>query len=133
MKHILQGLVTLFPSMNSGKAAADRLIESTRASVENTPAYALIISGDNSRESQVKSGIIYSRLILEAHGMGLVMQPLSQALEEYVEMTEIYREIHTEYANGGTIQMLVRLGRPAADAPNSMRRSVLELLINKDN
>lgn len=132
MRHIMQGLVTLFPSMNSGKAASDLFIQSTRTSVDNTPAYAMIISADNSRSSQVKSGMLYSRLILTAHRLGFVMQPLSQVLEEYPEMKEPYSSIHHEYASDrGTIQMLVRLGKPTKDVPQSMRRDVMDLIVGE--
>lgn len=129
MRHLMQGLVTLFPSMNSGKAASDLFIQSTRKSVDNTPAYAMIITSDNSRSSQVKSGMLYSRLILAAHRLDFVMQPLSQVLEEYPEMHEPYSSIHRDYASGGgTIQMLVRLGQPTKEVPQTMRRDVMDLI-----
>lgn len=132
MKHILQGLVTVFPSLNSGKASSDMFIQSTKVSVDNTPAYAMIITNDNSRSSQVKSGMLYSRLILTAHRLGLVMQPLSQVLEEYPEMKEPYSGIHRDYASdGSTIQMLVRLGKPTKEVPQSMRRDVMDLIIRE--
>lgn len=129
MRHLAQGLITLFPSMNSGKAASDMFIQSTRTSVDNTPAYALIITKDNSRSSQIKSGMLYSKLVLTAHRLGLVMQPLSQVLEEYPEMKEPYSSIHHDYVpDGGTIQMLVRLGKPTKEVPQSMRRDVMNLI-----
>lgn len=129
MRHLLQGLVTVFPSTNRGKAAADIFLQSTKTSVENTPAYLLIVTDGNSRESQVRSGMLYSELILKAHRLGLAMQPLSQALEEYPEMQGPYGEIHRQYApGGGTIQMLVRVGQPTKDVPQSMRRDVTELV-----
>jgi hypothetical protein len=128
MKHMLQGVVTLFPSMNRGQGASDRFVQSTQAAVDHTPAYAIIRSGDNSRESQVLSGMLYSRLVLQAHSLGLAVQPLSQALEEYPEMAGIYAAIHRDYApQGGTLQMLVRIGQPVKEAPLSMRRDVREL------
>jgi hypothetical protein len=115
--------------MNSGKAASDTFVQSTRKSVNNTPAYALIVTEDNSRSSQVKSGMLYSRLILKAHQLGLVMQPLSQALEEYPEMKKPYSSIHHDYApDGNTIQMLLRLGKPTEEVPQSMRRDVMDLI-----
>jgi hypothetical protein len=132
MKHLIQGLVTLFPSMNSGKGASDIFIKSTQASVDNTPAYLMIITKDNSRLNQAKSGMLYSKLVLAAHQQGFVMQPLSQALEEYPEMHELYSGIHQGYApEGGTIQMLVRLGRSTKDVPPSMRRDVTDLIVPK--
>lgn len=130
MKHLMQGLVTLFPSMNSGKAASNMFIQSTQTSVDNTPAYAMIITKDNTRINQVKSGMLYSKLILAAQQQGFVMQPLSQVLEEYPEMNELYSGIHRDYTSGGgTIQMLVRLGKPTKEVPQSMRRDVMDLII----
>lgn len=132
MRHLIQGLVTLFPSLNSGKTASELMIRSTRTAVEGTPAYALIITKDNSRSSQVESGMLYSRLVLTAHRLGLVMQPLSQVLEEYDEMKEPYDGIHRDYApDGSTIQMLVRLGKPTQETPPSMRRDVMDLMIGE--
>lgn len=130
MMHLMQGLVTILPSMNSGKAASDIFIKSTQTSVDNTPAYAMIITKDNTRLSQVNSGMLYSKLILAAQQQGIVMQPLSQVLEEYPEMSELYKGIHKDYApEGGTIQMLVRLGKPKIEVPQSMRRDVMDLII----
>ncbi len=129
MRHLMQGLVTLFPSMNSGKAASDLFISSTRKAVDNTPAFAMILTDGNSRREQVESGMAYSRLVLTAGRLGLAVQPLSQPLEEYPEMKEVYEGIHRDYApDGGTIQMLVRLGKPTKDVPLSMRRDVMDLI-----
>lgn len=129
IKHLLQGLVTVFPALNQGKAASDTFMKSGKTSVDHTPAYILIKSKDNSRVNQVKSGMLYSRLIAAAHTLGLVMQPLSQPLEEYPEMKEVYDEIHRDYApEGGTIQMLIRIGRPTQEAPLSMRQDVMDII-----
>ncbi|MDU2243797.1 MAG: hypothetical protein E7E23_24850, partial [Paenibacillus sp.] len=132
MRHLMHGMVTLFPSLNAGQAAADTFVKSTVTSVEGTSAYAMIITSANTRSSQVQSGMAYSRLILEAHRLGLAVQPLSQALEEYPEMKALYDGIHRDYApGGGTIQMLVRVGRPTREAPLSMRRDVMDLMVGK--
>lgn len=128
-RYLVQGLVTLFPSMNTGQAASERFVQSAEKSVGSTPAYVMILSKDNSRKSQIESGMAYGNLIMEAHRRGLVMQPLSQALEEYPEMKELYDGIHREYApDGEVIQMLVRIGRPTREVPQTMRRDVRELL-----
>lgn len=128
-KHLLQGLITIFPSFNNEEASTKLAVDAARTAAEHTPAYALILSKDNSRISQVKAGMLYSRLILAGHEQGLVMQPLSQVLEEYPEMKAPYTRIHQEYAPGGeTIQLLVRLGQPTQDTPLSMRRAVTDLI-----
>jgi hypothetical protein len=64
--------------------------------------------------------------------MGLVMQPLSQVLEEYPEMQTLYDGFKKEYAPGnGTVQMLFRVGKSEKEAPLSMRRDVESLLTEK--
>ncbi|MCO7125298.1 nitroreductase family protein [Sporolactobacillus shoreicorticis] len=129
--YFMQGLITLFPSLNNTKASSDLMIQSTQAAIDHTPAYAMISSDDNSRASQVKSGMIYSRLTLTAASLGLAVQPVSQALEEYPEMNKQYTGIHRSYApKGQTIQMLVRIGTPTKTVPQSMRRDVMELVHN---
>lgn len=129
MKHILQGMLTIFPSLNSGEAASRNFINYTRTSVDSTPAYAMIITRENSREVQVESGMFYSRLVLTGHTLGLVMQPLSQALEEYPEMNNLYTEFKQAYApDSGTVQMLFRVGYPTKGTPLSMRRDVMDII-----
>jgi hypothetical protein len=126
---LVQSLLSLFPSMNDEKTTTDAFLSSTKTEIENTPAYVLIITRDNSRTSQVKTGILYSRLMLTAQTMGLCMQPLSQVTEEYPEMRTLYDKIHKEYAEPGqTIQMLARIGKPAQEVLPSMRRDALELI-----
>ncbi len=130
MRNILQGLVTLFPSMNTGKAASQNFINYTQTSVNNTPAYAMIVTIGNSRIEQVESGMLYSKLVLTGHTLGLVMQPLSQVLEEYPEMQAPYTAFKQEYApDGGTVQMLFRVGVPTKSTPLSMRRDVQSLIL----
>ncbi|KKH97233.1 hypothetical protein EO95_10655 [Methanosarcina sp. 1.H.T.1A.1] len=127
--HVLQGLVSLFPSMNSPEASRDSFLSQTESAVENTPAYALIITKGNSRTAQVESGILYSRFLLTAADMGYAMQPLSQATEEYPEMAGLYKEIHEEYAGENeTIQMLIRVGVPEKEVPPTMRLDVMDII-----
>lgn len=128
-RYFMQGLITLFPFLNSSKAASDLMIQSSRTELAHTPAYVMILSNDNSRANQVKSGMIYSKLNLTASSLGLAVQPVSQALEEYPEMRKQYTDIHRRYAaNGQTIQMLVRIGTPTQSVPQSMRRDVMDLI-----
>ncbi|MNS41830.1 hypothetical protein D3C72_741930 [compost metagenome] len=129
--HMMQGLISIFPFINNEKAGSELLVNSTRTAIEHTPAFAMIITKDNSRIQQVQAGMLYSRLILTAHSLGLVMQPVSQVLEEYPEMEEQYAGIHREYTtHSGTIQMLVRLGAPTKSAPFTMRRDVSDIVTN---
>ncbi|MDQ0194092.1 Acg family FMN-binding oxidoreductase [Paenibacillus wynnii] len=129
MKHIMQGLITILPSINSEKTTADIFVKSTQTAINHTPAYSMIITKGNTRIEQVKSGMLYSRLVLNAHRLGFVMQPPSQVLEEYPEMKEQYSNIHRGYTNAGsTIQMFFRLGKPTQAFPQTMRRDVMDLM-----
>ncbi|WP_324293175.1 Acg family FMN-binding oxidoreductase [Lacrimispora defluvii] len=129
-RYLLQGLITMFPSINEGKGASENFIHYTKTAVDHTAAYALITTSANTRTDQVLSGMLYSRMILTGHTMGLAMQPLSQVLEEYPEMKQPYDNFRKDYAcQGQTIQMLVRIGKPETAAPNSMRRDVMSFII----
>ncbi len=126
---LVQSLLSIIPSMNDEKTTTDAFLSATKTEVENTPAYVLMITKDNSRTSQAKTGMLYSRFMLTAQTMGLCMQPLSQVTEEYPEMRTLYDRVHNEYAEPGqTIQMLARIGRPAQNVLPSMRRDALELI-----
>ncbi len=66
----------------------------------------------NSRREQIAAGRRYLRVALQVTGMGLAMQPMSQALQEYTAMQTYYQQVHTLLAQGQgeRIQMLARLG-----------------------
>ena len=79
-----------------------------------TPAFWWMATPDNRRPTQVNAGRAWVRAQLAATAQGLAMQPLSQALQEYPEMTEPYRQIHRltgAAASQSTVQMWARLGR----------------------
>lgn len=127
--HLMQGFISLFPSLNSPKASGQAFLSQARSAVDNTPAYVLILTKGNSRTEQVESGILYSRFLLTATDMGYAMQPMSQALEEYPEMAVIYKEIHEAYAGENeTIQMLIRVGVPEKEVPPTMRLDVMDII-----
>ncbi len=129
MKYLLQGLITIIPAMNDDAAGAKNAIALTAAGVAHTPAYALISTPGNSRTEQVEAGILYAQFSLHARTLGLVMQPLSQVLQEYPTMAAPYAATHAEYApTGQTIQMLVRMGTPTMEYPVSMRRDANALV-----
>lgn len=92
-----------------------RQIGDFEAVVDSTPAFFVLTSEDNTRVTQLKVGKAYIRAQLLATARDLVMHPLSQALQEYPEMSEAYRDAHRLLlpvdANGAaTVQMLCRIG-----------------------
>ena len=60
------------------------------------------------------------RLLLgSAIGAGIGLHPLSQALQEFPEMAPWYAQVHRSLApDGGTVQMLARLGYAATVPPS---------------
>lgn len=74
--------------------------------------YVWISTSRNSRFEQVAAGRSYVRVALRATGLGLAMQPMSQALQEYAAMKPHFEEIHSILTpgSGERIQMLARLG-----------------------
>ena len=129
MKYVVQGLLAIDPALNDDATAAKNAIAMTDAGVAHTAAYALISTPGNTRTEQVQAGILYARFCLHARTLGLVMQPLSQVLQEYPTMAAPYAAIHAEYApRGQTIQMLVRMGTPTTQYPVSMRRDANTLV-----
>lgn len=116
-------------SLNDAPAAAKNSIALTADGVAHTAAYGLIETASNTRIEQVQAGILYARLSLHARTLGLVLQPLSQVLQEYPTMSGPYAEIRSDYAPAGqTLQMFVRIGTATTDYPLTMRRDAVTLV-----
>lgn len=78
-----------------------------------------LVTPGNTREEQIMAGRDWLRLNLAATALGLGVQPLSQALQEYPEMAGPYEEIHRRLASeGGVVQMFARVGYGARPAPS---------------
>lgn len=91
------------------------------ANATTAMAHIWMVTNGNSREDQIIAGRDWVRINLAATAQGIGFQPLSQALQEYPEMREIYEEVHARFApDSGTVQMLSRLGYGPA-VPESPR------------
>ncbi len=79
--------------------------------IDTAMAHIWSVTPDNSRAAQIAAGRDWLRLNLAAVRDGVGFHPLSQGLQEYPEMAEIYADLHGRFApDGGTVQMLCRLG-----------------------
>lgn len=74
----------------------------------------------NSRLDQIEAGRSYMRAALQVTGLGLAMQPMSQALQEYAAMRPYYDQVHAMLSRGGDerVQMLARLGHADPVSPS---------------
>lgn len=88
--------------------------------IDTAMAFAWLNSPDNSRISQINAGAHWLRLNLAATQAGLAFHPLSQALQEFPEMTEQYTKIHQELGvrTPSRIQGLFRLGYAKSSSPS---------------
>ena len=88
--------------------------EGLRAVTENTKTamgHVWMVTENNTRKDQIEAGADWLRVNLACTAEGLGFQPLSQALQEYPEMSELYQETYSKLApSGGTVQMLSRIG-----------------------
>jgi hypothetical protein len=90
----------------------------------STPAFLWLNSEGNDRATQVLAGRAYARVQLAATAQGVVMQPLSQALQEYKEMAAPYAQIHRLLGAAQpaqTVQMWARVGYAAPVGPAPRR------------
>lgn len=89
-----------------------------------TPAFFWMVTEGNDRVTQINAGRAYVRAQLAATAVGLSMQPLSQALQEYPEQAGPYAEIHQLLgapAPRFTVQMWARLGYAPVIQPSPRR------------
>ena len=95
----------------------DAVLENT----ETAMAHVWMVSATNARTDQLNAGRDWMRLHLATTPTGVAIHPISQALQEYPEMAPSYGRVHALLApEGGTVQMLARLGH-AAPVPPSPR------------
>lgn len=75
-------------------------------------SYVWIVTPGNSRVDQLEAGRAYVRLNLRAAQLGLAMHPVSQALQEFPEMSETLQGVNRALSVSAPerLQMLARIG-----------------------
>jgi hypothetical protein len=94
-------------------------VDKYRAIMATSMAFAWITTSTTGRASELAAGRAHMRLHLTATSLGLSLQPVSQALQEFPEMAAQYRRVHDACGAGAgeRVQMLLRLGYgPAVNA-----------------
>ena len=113
------GMMTREGQSDSNSSEFQQTADFLRTAMEATPAYATITTSGNSRADQIEAGRRWVRLQLAATSVDMVMQPVSQALQEYEEQAELYARVHKMLARPGeTVQMLGRLGFAKSAGPS---------------
>lgn len=111
---------TASPSLFSGMAT-----KKTRAQVEGSGGIGWLSTKSDHRVDQVRAGRAFQRIHLKATSLGIALQPITQPLADYGEMSDLRSALY-EYLgipDTHTVQMLFRLGY-APTVPPSPRRNL---------
>jgi len=105
------GLMTREATLDTSSMMFEQGKVAVLENTETAMAHLWQATPGNTRGDQINAGRDWVRLNLAATGLGVDMQPLSQALQEYPEMADHYARVHQMLAEEGeTVQMLCRLG-----------------------
>ena len=109
---------SLDPSSVAYKGGMDAVTENARTGM----GFVWLVTPGNSRQEQLAVGADWLRVNLAATTLGIAFHPMSQALQEFPEMERLHAQVHRRLApEGGTVQMLARIGYCADDIPPSPR------------
>ncbi|WP_332701513.1 Acg family FMN-binding oxidoreductase [Devosia sp.] len=115
----LLGQFTRETALDTGSIVYAQGRDVVMANVDTAMAHVWLVSSGNNRADQIAAGRDWLRINLAATAAGVGLQPLSQALQEFPEMAGCHAEAHQKLApDGGTVQMLARLGYAAPVAPS---------------
>lgn len=107
----LTGTFSREAALEQDSLAYEGGLKAVFANADTAMGHLWQITPTNTRADQIAAGRDWLRLNLATTRAGLGMQPLSQALQEYPEMSELYSEVHDRLAPaGGTVQMFARIG-----------------------
>jgi hypothetical protein len=113
------GLMTRESSLDTASQAYKAGLDAVYANADTAMGHVWLVTEGNSRPDQIATGADWLRVNLAATAAGVAFQPLSQALQEYPEMSKLYRDLHGKLApTGGTVQMLARIGFGPEVAPS---------------
>jgi hypothetical protein len=105
----------LDPTSSAFKSTRERY----RVMFASTPAFVWLTTEGNSRRQHLETGKAWLRTNLLATQLGLSVQPISQAVQEYPEMKGEFDTVHklVGATPGQRVQMLARLGYSAQVEP----------------
>ncbi|SIN61766.1 hypothetical protein SAMN02745824_0952 [Parasphingorhabdus marina DSM 22363] len=108
----LGGIISREKLSEKGSTVYNSGIDMYREILEQTRNYGWLVSAGNSRTDQLMSGMNWVRINQAATKLGLAMHPVSQILQEFPEMADLYREFHARVAveEPARVQGLFRLG-----------------------
>lgn len=107
----LAGLFTREDSLDPNGFSMRSGLDAITQNMQTAMAHLWQVTPANTRTDQIRAGQDWVRINLKATELGIGVQPLSQALQEFPEMAALYARVHEMLApGGGTVQMWTRLG-----------------------
>jgi len=121
------GLLTREKMMTPGTKAYQQGLEQYDPLAKSASGYVWMISNSKDRFAEIAVGRAYARLNLRATALGIAIHPMSQALQEYAEMSTIKADAEQAVglSSDRRLQMLARIGY-ARQVPPSPRRGLEE-------
>lgn len=113
------GILTRTTLADPNSTAFQQGLQMGRDQAQSAMAHVWLLSPRNSRVDQLLAGVAWVRVNLKATELGLSLQPMSQALQEYDAMADHFAALYEMLGieRPGTIQMLGRLGYSASVPP----------------
>jgi len=107
----LAGILTHENMADPNSTAFAQGLEMFRDVMGTAMGYVWLETGEG-RADEINAGRAWVRVNLAATAQGLALQPVSQALQEYPEMADLYEEVHAELGieQPRKLQMLGRFG-----------------------
>jgi hypothetical protein len=124
------GLFNRFEIPTTGSTNYGRIMERWLP-FETGSGYLWIAAPAQSRPAQLSAGRAYVRSHLAATALGIDMHPLSQALQEFVEVSSQFTAVHQLLGLDPakeTLQMLARVGFGASRGAPSPRRPIGQMI-----
>ncbi len=115
----LLGLMSREALLDPDSSAFKQGRDAVLGAADTAMGHLWLVTATNHRRDQIAAGRAWMRTALAATGAGIGLHPLSQALQEFPEMAPWYAQAHRSLApDGGTVQMLARLGYAATVPPS---------------
>ncbi len=127
----LLGMLSREQLLDTASTAYRQGLDMYREILGTAMGHVWIATPGNRRIDQLNAGRAWLRMNLKATELGLGVHPLSQALQEYPEMAELFEEMTAATNTGAAerLQMFARIGYGAANPPGPRWR--LETRIKK--
>jgi len=106
----LTGIMNRNSIADPSSSAFKQGLEMYQEKINSTSTFLWLTNNGDTRLDEINAGRAYLRVNLQATEQSLALHPVSQALQEYPEMSNIYQSMHQLIGKGKRIQMFARVG-----------------------